>query len=191
MAEALLCRPPTRPRSQLAARTEFENLMRATQGRILRLAQGILNDRDAAEDVVQETFVRTFRAFDGFRNEAAFSTWAYRIAANLCFDARRKQRPTESIDDMEESIEPQDWAPGPEALMNVRELARHTDEALDRLSPAHRAILLLREVEGLSYAQIAEVLQIPKGTVMSRLHHARLKIQRIYGEIVGNDEANA
>ena len=135
MAEATLCKVSSRQRSRVAGRSEFEALMRANQGRIVRLAAAMLHDRDAAEDVAQETFIRAFRFGENFRNEAAFSTWIYRIALNLCLDARRKARRSDSIDDVDDDApDLPDPAPGPEALFSAREWARHTDEALDKLS---------------------------------------------------------
>jgi RNA polymerase sigma-70 factor, ECF subfamily len=154
-------------------------VLEGNQARILRLALGMLRDRDLAEDVLQETFVRAFRFYKSFRSEAAISTWLYRIALNLCIDAQRKsQRMGDRFDGAEESVDWADPAATPESIVELGELARLADSALETLSPNHRAILLLREVEGLSYEKIARVLRIPTGTVMSRLFHARANLQR-------------
>jgi RNA polymerase sigma-70 factor, ECF subfamily len=163
----------------------FAGVVKDNQARILRLAIGMLRDRDLAEDVAQETFVRAFRFHASFRSEAALSTWLYRIAVNLCIDAQRKQARSERLDDGDERAERPDPAPAPDHALEVRELARHAEAALEALSPDHRAILLLREVEGLSYAEIACVLRIPKGTVMSRLFHARSNLQRAAQALAG------
>jgi RNA polymerase sigma-70 factor (ECF subfamily) len=165
--------------------SEFAEVVKGNQARILRLATGMLRDRDLAEDVAQETFVRAFRFYTSFRSEAALSTWLYRIAVNLCIDAQRKQGRTERLDDDDERAELPDPAPEPDRTLEVRELAGHAEAALETLSPDHKAVLILREVEGLSYAEIASVLRIPKGTVMSRLFHARTNLQKAAHALAG------
>jgi RNA polymerase sigma-70 factor (ECF subfamily) len=174
-------------RSARVAEIEFEKLVKQYQGKIVRLAVGMLRDPDLAEDVAQETFVRAFRFYESFRNDSAFFTWLYRIAVNLCLDAHRKARirPTEPIEAGDEGSEPEDPAPGPERMTEMRELAKHVDVALDALSANHKVILILREVEGLSYEELSRVLRIPKGTVMSRLFHARMKLQRECARLAG------
>jgi RNA polymerase sigma-70 factor (ECF subfamily) len=188
MAEAILedvvlaAPAPARP-----SQVEFEQLVKENQARIVRLALGMLRDRDAAEDVAQETFVRAYRFYETFRSDSALFTWLYRIAVNLCLDVQRKSRvrAAEPLEEIEESHEARDPSPTPERVVEIRELAKHAEAALDTLSPAHRAILLLREVEGLSYEEISRVLGVPKGTVMSRLHHARMNLQRACEELTG------
>ncbi len=174
-------------RSARVAEVEFEKLVKQNQGKIVRLAVGMLRDPDLAQDVAQETFVRAFRFYESFRNDSAFFTWLYRIAVNLCLDAHRKARfrHTEPIEACDESTEPEDPSPGPERLAEMRQLVKHVDVALDTLSPNHKAILLLRESEGLSYEEISRVLRIPTGTVMSRLFHARMKLQRECARLTG------
>jgi len=175
-------RAPARP-----AEVEFENVVKTNQARIVRLALGMLRDADLAQDVAQETFVRAFRFYESFRNDSAFFTWLYRIAVNLCLDAHRKARfrATEPLEAFKENAQPEDPGPGPEHVVEMRELAKHVDVALDRLSPNHKAILILRESEGLSYEEISRVLRIPKGTVMSRLFHARMRLQRECAKLAG------
>jgi RNA polymerase sigma-70 factor (ECF subfamily) len=177
-AEAAIPSEEERPTPPLDANA-FERIVKENHARILRLALGMLRDPDLADDVAQETFLRAFRFYKSFRNDAALFTWLYRIATNLCIDAQRKRgRTTEQFEDLEGDAEPADPSPTPEHTFEIRELAKQTEAALEALSPNHRAILLLREVEGLSYEQIARVLHIPKGTVMSRLFHARSNLQR-------------
>src|SRR5919201_537497 len=177
---------PLRARRRVAD-VEFERIVKENQGRIIRLAIGMLRDPDLAEDVAQETFVRAFRFCDSFRNDSTFFTWLYRIAVNLCLDMHRKARTraTEPVEVFDESTGPEDPSPGPERVAEICELARHVDAAFETLSPNHKAILILRESEGLSYEQISEVLRIPKGTVMSRLFHARLNLQRECAQLAG------
>ncbi|HZX93149.1 MAG TPA: RNA polymerase sigma factor, partial [Myxococcales bacterium] len=117
--------------------------MKENHARILRLALGMLRDPDLADDVAQETFLRAFRFYKSFRNDAALFTWLYRIATNLCIDAQRKRgRTTEQFEDLEGDAEPADPSPTPEHTFEIRELAKQTEAALEALSPNHRAILL-------------------------------------------------
>jgi RNA polymerase sigma-70 factor (ECF subfamily) len=182
--ESVLC--PLRARRRVAD-VEFERLVKQNQGKIVRLAVGMLRDPDLAQDVAQETFMRAFRFYESFRNDSAFFTWLYRIAVNLCLDMHRKARVrgTEPVEALDESMEPEDPSPGPERVTELRDLARHVDTALEALSPNHKAILILRESEGLSYEEISQVLRIPKGTVMSRLFHARSRLQRECARLAG------
>ena len=168
---------PGRGPARSSAHVDFATLVKDNQARVLRLALGMLRDRDLAEDVAQETFVRALRFYKSFRNDAAFFTWLYRIAVNLCIDLQRKQGRIDRLPEGDDRQETPDPAPTPDRTFEVRELARHAEAALETLSPNHRAILLLREIEGLSYEEIARVLRIPKGTVMSRLFHARTNLQ--------------
>ena len=177
MAEAIVDDLPCPPSA--GARTkndDFESMVKANQARILRLALGMMRDRAAAEDIAQETFLRAFRFQAGFRGESSVSTWLYRVAMNLCLDAQRKlqARVLQPIDDTEES--PPDPARSPEESLELSQMAKKVELALETVGSKHRAILLLREVEGLSYEEISAVLEIPLGTVMSRLHHARMKL---------------
>jgi RNA polymerase sigma-70 factor (ECF subfamily) len=187
MAEAILDCTFLPGRKGLSARASFEDLVRRNQGMIVRLALAMLRDRDAANDVAQETFFRAFRHYRTFRSEAAFSTWTYRIAVNLCLDAMRRSggRVVQPLDHPDAEAAPalRDPEPGPEGRAIVRDLARYADAALEELTANHRSVLLLREVEGLTYAEIAAILRIPRGTVMSRLHHARNNLQKAFRRV--------
>jgi RNA polymerase sigma-70 factor (ECF subfamily) len=169
-------------RTQAGDEVAFAQLVRENQGRVYRIALGMLKDPDSAMDVAQETFLRVHRNLARFRSEAAFSTWAYRICVNLSLDVVRRRRPLEPLPPDDDAAWETNLAAlpvlNPEQIASSRELGGRILAALEQLPEKHRAILLLREVEGLSYEQLAEVLQIPKGTVMSRLFHARLKLQR-------------
>jgi RNA polymerase sigma-70 factor (ECF subfamily) len=154
----------------------------------------MLKDADEAMDITQETFVRVHRYLPSFKGDSSFFTWTYRIATNLCLDAARKRGRTERVelDESDAEIEAQMDPPsaalaGPHRAALNAELKSKIDEALDTLSENHRAILLLREVEGLSYEELAQTLGIRKGTVMSRLFHARLKMQRKLREYLGDE----
>jgi RNA polymerase sigma-70 factor (ECF subfamily) len=179
----------------------FGKLVEKYQVRIYRFAFGMVKDRDDAWDIAQETFLRAHVALPGFRGRSAFSTWLYRIAANLSLDGRRRRQREEALRnardaEVDAAIGPISAAlAGPHKQALRRELLDKLDEALASLPPIHRAILLLREVDGLSYEELATVLEIPKGTVMSRLFNARLRFQRklraylaVDGEIVKKQE---
>ena len=180
----------------------FRALVVRYQRKVYAVALGIVKDTDQAWDVAQEAFVRVHQHLAEFKGESAFSTWVFRIATHLGIDAVRRER-TRSRDELEEADEaalaergegilatPLGTNPQESALR--RELAGKIGEALSQLPEKHRTILVLREVEGLSYEELAERLQIHKGTVMSRLFHARRKMQallRRYAGIEARDEA--
>ena len=173
----------------------FRDLVVRHQRRVYAVALGIVKDRDLAWDVSQEAFVRVHTHLEGFRDESSFATWVHRITAHLAIDALRRERPgrrNDVADVPEESL--RDAAPGvlatalgtdPQETVLRRELSDRIGEALDQLPEAHRAILVLREMDGLSYEELAERLGIPKGTVMSRLFHARRKMQALLAGYAG------
>jgi RNA polymerase sigma-70 factor (ECF subfamily) len=177
----------------------FRELVEKYQRRIYQLALGMTKDPDDAMDIAQETFVRVHKYLPSFKGDSSFFTWTYRIATNLCLDAQRKKGRTERVDveegdeaEIEAAMDPPSHAlAGPQRQALNEELKGKLDEALAGLSENHRAILLLREVEGLSYEELAKVLDIRKGTVMSRLFHARLKMQNKLREYLGEDAPKA
>jgi RNA polymerase sigma-70 factor, ECF subfamily len=173
----------------------FRKLVERYQRRVVQLALGMTRDPDEAMDIAQETFVRVHRYLPSFKGDSSFFTWTYRIAMNLCLDAQRRRGRSERVDleegdeaEIEAAMDPPSAAlAGPQRQALNSELRGHIEEALAGLSENHRAILLLREVEGLSYEDLAKVLGIRKGTVMSRLFHARLKMQKRLREYLGKD----
>jgi RNA polymerase sigma-70 factor (ECF subfamily) len=173
----------------------FRQLVERYQRRIYQLALGMTKDPDDAMDIAQETFVRVHKYLPSFKGDSSFFTWTYRIATNLCLDAQRKKSRMERVDaeegdeaEIEAAMDPPSHAlAGPQRQALNEELKGKIDEALAGLSANHRAILLLREVDGLSYEELAKVLDIRKGTVMSRLFHARLKMQNKLREYLGDD----
>ena len=177
----------------------FRTLVERYQRRIYQLALGMMKDPDEAMDIVQETFVRVHRYLPSFKGDSSFFTWTYRIATNLSLDAARRKGRTERVEpddsneaELEAGMDPPSAAlAGPQRAALNEELKGKLDEALAGLSENHRAILLLREVEGLSYEELSKVLGIRKGTVMSRLFHARLKMQNKLREYLGEDAPKA
>ncbi|MCA9909159.1 MAG: sigma-70 family RNA polymerase sigma factor [Anaerolineae bacterium] len=166
----------------------FKELVERYQRRVYRLAYGMLNNGDDAMDVVQETFIRVHRYVDSFKGTSSFQTWVYRIATNLCIDCIRRsgRRPTVEYEDTLKHGDDDDVGDGmlttpaarPDKALDQQELNAAIRDAVATLSDKHREVILLREVEGLSYEEIANTLKINKGTVMSRLHHARLLLQK-------------
>jgi RNA polymerase sigma-70 factor (ECF subfamily) len=165
----------------------FRSLVVRYQRKVYAVALGIVKDADLAWDVAQDVFVRVHRNLDGFKGESTFFTWLFRIATHVSIDSVRKERVAQrdEVDELRES----DLADAGEGILATalgndpaetllrRELAGKMAAALATLPEKHRTILVLREVEGLSYDELAERLGIHKGTVMSRLFHARRKMQ--------------
>src|SRR5260370_5336869 len=173
----------------------FRRLVEKYQRRVYQLALGMLKDPDDAMDMAKETVVRVHRYLPSLKGDSSFFTWTYRIAMNLCLDAQRRKGRAERVEveqgdeaEIEAAMDPPSHAlAGPQRQALNEELKGKIEEALQSLSENHRAILLLREMEGLSYEELAKVLGIRKGTVMSRLFHARLKMQNKLREYLGED----
>ena len=175
----------------------FRELVVRHQRRVYAVALGIVKDRYLAWDVSQEAFLRVHQHLAEFRDEASFSTWIHRITARLAIDVLRKERPSRR-NDVADVPEPvlREAAPGvlatalgtdPQETVLRRELSARLTEALGQLPDLHRTILVLREMDGLSYEELAERLGVPKGTVMSRLFHARKKMQVLLAGYAGID----
>jgi RNA polymerase sigma-70 factor (ECF subfamily) len=178
----------------------FRQLVERHQRRAFALALGLVRDENDAREIVQEAFVRVYRSLDGFEGSSTFYTWLYRIVTNLSIDTlRRAGRQTAEFDEERPEVveggevdfpwmsryENSDPADG----VRRGEIAARLQAALDDLPSYHRAVIVLREVDGLSYEEIAQALGVSKGTIMSRLFHARQKLQRAladcYEEQVG------
>jgi RNA polymerase sigma-70 factor (ECF subfamily) len=168
----------------------YRELVEKYQSRIYAMVCGMVRDREEAHDLTQDAFVKAFKNLDRFRLEASFYTWLYRIASNLSIDWLRKQK-RRKHDEFDESkaardstgvIDPVYQKHSPAKEMERSQLKERIFDAMETLSPEHRQIVLLREVEGYSYAEIADVMGIPEGTVMSRLFYARRKLQGLLRE---------
>lgn len=169
----------------------FEEIVEAHQGRIVTLCRYMLGDATEAEDAAQDVFIKAFKGLKSFRPDAAFSTWLYRIAVNTCIDRRRKPffRWLFIEDDAGGAGAggvPSE-APSPERLVASRQVSQQIQQALQRLSPKLRAAIVLKEIEGLAYEQIAATLEISLGTVKSRISRARDELQRT---LTGGTEQN-
>ncbi len=166
-------------------REAFGALVRRHQDRVFNLAYQIVRNREDALDVAQEAFVKAFSSLSSFKGEASFTTWMHRIAVNLAIDTlRRRRRGDASVYDdrvaVAEEGESRVPAPdNPEAALESQQVRRLLTRGIEALPPTHRAVLILREVDGLSYDEIARAVGCSLGTVMSRLFYARRKLQKI------------
>jgi RNA polymerase sigma-70 factor (ECF subfamily) len=171
--------------AQAGDRDAVQQLLERYERRLLSVLVGMVRNPEDAKELLQETFVRAFRNLDNFKGESSFYTWIYRIAMNLAIDHQRRggKRPLVEFD---EGIGVKEDAVGdgsanlgidPFKSVRSRELGRKIFEAIEGLTPDHRAVILLREIDGLSYEEISDVLECSLGTVMSRLHYARKKLQ--------------
>jgi len=174
-------------RGELAA---FEPLVEKYRQRVYRLAYNVLRDSEDAWDVAQEAFIRAYQAIGSFRGQSAFYTWLFRIVMNAAAD-RARQRAAQGRAFGAERIEEADWertlvdqGPAPDDSARRAEERERVHSALATLPEHHRTIIMLSDLEGLSYREIAEVLGIPMGTVMSRLHNARKRLREALGPLL-------
>ena len=157
---------------------------------VYNLALRLLNNPQAAEDMAQETFVRAWQALPGFRAEAAFSTWLYRIATNLCYNRLPQLRASLQALDAAAVDDLSDNRPLPEAMVQSAEMRRELFAAVDALPKHYRLLIQLRHMQGLGYLEIAEVTGMPLGTVKTGLHraHRRLRAALLGDRPRENDE---
>jgi RNA polymerase sigma-70 factor (ECF subfamily) len=160
----------------------FRRLVELTSDRLFRVAAHVCGDRDDADDVVQETFIRAWGRLGELRDPAAVVGWLGRIARNAARDRlrarRRRGEDRRAAASSRSAREPAEPGSGPDEKLASAQLAGQVRRAVDALSDKHRVVLLLREVDGMSYQEIAELLAIPAGTVESRLHRARARLAR-------------
>jgi RNA polymerase sigma-70 factor (ECF subfamily) len=173
-------------RAQKGDPQAFGALVERYQRRVVGVAFAVVHNQDDALELAQETFVRAFENISKFESRSSLSTWLYRIAANLAIDFRRRESRHTILrgEDAENEIQRLPSMRGDSFVeASRRELNQRLRDALKELTPEHRAVILLREVEGLSYDEISEVLQVPRGTVMSRLHYARGHLRGILKDL--------
>ncbi len=159
-------------RAQRGEGKAFSELVGRYQNRIYRFLVRLTRSEDDALDLTQETFLRAYQGLARWRPDARFSTWLFQIARNLAFDLMRRNRHIEFVPLADDDTAPSP-GPGPEADFEIAQRLRMVDEALARLPVEHREILLLREIEEMSYEEISAVLNLNSGTVKSRLARAR------------------
>ncbi len=169
----------------------FTELVRRHQQRVYSLCYRVLGDPDAAADVAQDTFLTVMRKLDGFRGDAAFTTWLHRVAVNACYDElrRKKRRPMLHVAD-DDGLEREQ---GPPISDHADEVAgtRDAQVALATIPEEFRVALVLADVHDMAYEQIARVLEVPVGTVKSRVHRGRLALATAMGLDRGGREPPA
>lgn len=166
----------------------FEALVSRYQNRIIAYSVRMLHDNEDAEDVAQETFIKAYRSLDSFRGASSFSTWLYRIATNLCIDrARKRKRSPQQAYSLDEPFDNEESGGGrelpdlssePSRGVERDELRRQVRETVAQMPEKLRAVLVMCDIQGMAYEQIAQALDCPIGTVKSRLFHARADLAR-------------
>ncbi len=177
-------------RAQAGDEAAFGELVKAHYAVVFRRVAGILRNEEDARDVSQEIWVTVWRTLKDYRGDAKFSTWLYAVATRRAIDHQRKQKrwysrflPFLRNEETGETIEPASAAPGPGDELEGRERGERFERAIAALPEKHRAVLTMREVEGLSYEEIAKNLDCKPGTVMSRLFNARRMLAQKLGEL--------
>ncbi len=156
----------------------FEELVRRYRNDVYALSYHYVRNREEAWDISQEVFIKSYRSLAGFRGEAGFKTWLMRITANQCKDYLKKRRlPTVDLGEEDHERFAGD-SPDPGAQADAAELGKVIEQAIEALPEIHKTAFVLREYHDLSYQEMADVMQCNVGTVMSRLHHARRKLQQ-------------
>ena len=171
-------------RAQAGDTGAFRLLVERHQRRVFAIALGLVRDEQDAREIAQEAFLRVHKGLAQFHGGSSFFTWLYRIVTNLSIDLMRKPSRREAElhfalegDEGESPLLPASDA-DPYDVVRRGQLSLRIQDALEQLPPYHRGVILMREVEGMSYEEMAEAMQVSKGTIMSRLFHARKKLQR-------------
>ncbi len=176
----------------------FGKLVARYQRKVYSVALSMVKNPEDAMDIAQDAFIKVHRYLGGFQGSSSFYTWLYRIVVNLCIDHLRRAGKRIQVDFDERMGNQNQAAEGtamvasrqdvdPGKMLGRKELAEHIREAVEALPPYHRAVIVMREIDGMSYAEIAKAMNVSKGTVMSRLHHARQKLQKSLGEYLSGD----
>jgi RNA polymerase sigma-70 factor (ECF subfamily) len=154
--------------------------------KVYRIAYGVVRQREDALDIVQEVFIKLFRSIKNFQGRSHFYTYLYRMVMNTSIDhARKSGKKFASSLDEEGSFEPSDGAEkGPERVFLQKELEERVKRAMDKLPAEQKAALIFRDIEGLSYQEMAEAMRCSIGTIMSRLHYGRKKMQELLKDYV-------
>ena len=182
----------------------FRVLMSRHQGPIYQVCFKMLKSQSEAEDLTQETFIRAFKALGQFRHQAALSTWLYRIALNLCknrlaYLKRRQAQSTQGIEDFQGdawethpiAYSLQSYVERPDEAFELSETQALLQHALDQLDESLKILIILRDLKGLDYKQIADITQRPLNTVKSRLHVARMRLMNHYKELTSEQNQSS
>jgi len=179
-------------------RRAFKVLMQRYQRKVYAVAFGFVRNREDALDVVQESFIKVHRYLDKFEGNSSFYTWLYRIVANLCIDRLRKAKRHRDVQfddalrhDAEDSATDLSVVGltqfgDPADMVKRKEILQAVTESLEHLSDKHRAVIVMRELQGMTYEEMAQAMECSKGTIMSRLFHARRNMQKLLAERLGS-----
>ena len=169
----------------------FEQLVEVYRKKIFNIALRMTGNHDDAGELTQEVFIRVYRSLRNFKGESQFSTWIYRIATNMCLDElrRRKKRKIISldeeirmVDDGEVRRQIEDDKPLPETIAETNELKKMVKDALMSLPDEYRLVIVMRDIHGFSYSEIAKIIKCPEGTVKSRINRARKALRGILAD---------
>ncbi len=179
-------------RCQQGETAAFDELITRYRSRIYAMIYNMVRNEEDAWDLAQESFVKAWKSIGRFKGQSSFYTWLYRIGMNVTIDWLRKKK-IQATSEFDDSIKLGEVEPGaattphieflPHERMHHDDIRQRIDEAIGRLSPDHRAVILLKEVEGLQYQEIADTMECSIGTVMSRLFYARKKLQSMLQDI--------
>ncbi len=182
--------------AQKGDKAAFKQLVQRHQRRAFAIAVGLLRDEQDAREVVQEAFLRVYRSLDSFQGGSTFFTWLFRIVTNLSIDLLRKPSRRDAELDEGREIDEADIpllsridGADPLDVLRRAEIRNKLEAALEALPVYHRGVIVMREVEGMSYEEMAEAMGVSKGTIMSRLFHARQKLQRALADCYAEEVA--
>jgi RNA polymerase sigma-70 factor, ECF subfamily len=163
-------------RSQSGDTEAYDQLVSKYRAKIFTMVRGMVRNEHDASDLVQEGWLKAWQSIHQFKGRSSFYTWLYRITMNVTIESLRRKRQREEIELIDAIAS---FFPSPRANYRRTEIQEKVESALAKLSPEHRAVVVLKELEGLQYREIAEVLNIPVGTVMSRLFYAKKQLQSL------------
>ena len=165
----------------------FEQLIEIYQKKVFNIALRMIGNYEDANDMAQEVFIRVFRSLKDFKEQSTFSTWIYRITTNVCLDEIRKRKNKKVVyidedvknDDGEIKRQVESDDPTPELVAEKNYVKQVVNEAINMLSEEHRTVIVLRDIQGFSYEEIAKITKCPEGTVKSRINRARHALKDI------------
>lgn len=167
----------------------YRYLVERYQSRVFAVAYGVLHNAEDAREVAQDAFIKAYKSMSGFRLDSSFYTWIYRITVNLSIDLKRRAYRSRETELDEARITPEAAhhtgprpLPNPGQNLERKRLGGRIQDAIDTLPDEQKEVIVLREVEGLSYKEIADAMDCAEGTVMSRLFYARKKLQELLGD---------
>lgn len=165
----------------------FEELIKQSQKRVFNIAYKMMGNYDDANELAQEAFIKAYKSIKKFKGNSLFSTWIYRITTNVCLDElrRRRNKKTISLDeeikynDGEIKWQIKDESPGPEKIFGEKEFKRLVNQYIESLPVDYKTVIILRDIQGFTYKEIAEILNSPEGTIKSRINRARKALRDI------------